>query len=184
MNMMTYKGLSARVEYDADDVTFVGRIVGINDVIGFHSDNAAELQAAFHEAVDDYLETCAKAGKEPEKAFSGKLMLRIDPRLHRSLATAAELAGVSLNQLGEGILNQGLLNTANSDSVAVPGSLTRSCAVFQTNNNAKFDWDIVATDGNVVRVRGYNRKIDIFEDSKLVKSITIGENDRAKAKAS
>ena len=35
-NIMTYKGYGARVEYDAKDECFVGRLAGINDVIGFH----------------------------------------------------------------------------------------------------------------------------------------------------
>lgn len=61
MNKMTYKGYTARIEYcDADD-SFIGHIAGINDVVGFHGDSVLELQAAFEEAVDDYLRTCKKA---------------------------------------------------------------------------------------------------------------------------
>lgn len=101
MNMMTYKGLSARIEFDADDELIVGRIAGINDIVGFHADNAHDLTEAFHEAVDDYLDTCAKLGKEPERVYSGKLMLRVRPELHQALALKAALAGKSLNQFGE-----------------------------------------------------------------------------------
>jgi predicted HicB family RNase H-like nuclease len=32
-------------------------------VVSFHADSVAGLRAAFEEAVDDYLETCAKLGK-------------------------------------------------------------------------------------------------------------------------
>lgn len=101
MSALSYKGLSARVEFDADDEIFVGRIAGINDVVGFHADTAHGLKEAFRDAVDGYLDACAKAGKAPERVYSGRLMLRVEPELHHRLALAAELTGKSINQLGE-----------------------------------------------------------------------------------
>lgn len=56
---MHYKGHAARVAFDAADRIFVGHIAGINDVIGFHADTVDGLEAAFHEAIDDYAATCA-----------------------------------------------------------------------------------------------------------------------------
>jgi predicted HicB family RNase H-like nuclease len=56
----------ARVAFDDEDEIFVGRIVSINDIGGFHANSVADLNAAFHEAVEDYVATCAKAGKEPD----------------------------------------------------------------------------------------------------------------------
>jgi predicted HicB family RNase H-like nuclease len=105
-NKMSYKGYSARVEYDDEDGIFVGRIAGIRDGVGFHADSVAELREAFHEAVEDYLETCARIGKEPQKAFSGQMMFRVNPELHRKAAIAAELAGKSLNQWTEEVLSR------------------------------------------------------------------------------
>ncbi|MCJ2026170.1 type II toxin-antitoxin system HicB family antitoxin [Methylobacterium sp. J-067] len=104
MNTMSHKGLHARVEFDAEDGLFVGRIAGIDDVVGFHGESVSELKAAFQQAVDDYIETCLKSGKEPERAYSGKLMLRVSPDLHARAARAAELSGKSLNQWGEDVL--------------------------------------------------------------------------------
>ena len=66
-NTMTYKGDAARIEYDDDDRIFMGRIAGICDGVGFHADSVDSLRQAFREAVEDYLETCAKVGKEPQK---------------------------------------------------------------------------------------------------------------------
>lgn len=106
MNVMSYKGYSARVEYDADDEIFFGRIAGIRDGVGFHADNVAGLKAAFHGAVDDYLDACAKIGKDPQKPYSGNLMLRIAPAVHSKVAIAAELAGKSINQWGEEALDR------------------------------------------------------------------------------
>ena len=62
------------------------------------------LIAAFHEAVDDYLETRAKVGKEPQRAYSGNLMLRIAPQTHAAAASAADALGKSLNQWSEEVL--------------------------------------------------------------------------------
>ena len=101
---MTYKGYTARIEFDDDDGIFFGRIAGIRDVIGFHADTVQDLRAAFHEAVEDYIETCAKIGKEPQKAYSGQVMFRISPEVHHKAVVAAELAGKSLNQWAEEVL--------------------------------------------------------------------------------
>lgn len=98
MNVMRYKGYSARVEYDAEDRILVGHIAGIRDIVGFHGASVDELEAAFHEAVDDYLKACAKLKQAPNKPYSGRVMLRLDPRLHARASTAAELAGTSFNQ--------------------------------------------------------------------------------------
>jgi predicted HicB family RNase H-like nuclease len=105
-NVMTYKGYSARVEYDDEDGILFGQVAGIRDGVGFHADNVEELRAAFHEAVDDYLETCAKVGKEPQKPYSGKMMFRVSPDVHRRAALAAELSGKSLNQWAEDVIDR------------------------------------------------------------------------------
>lgn len=104
MNVMHYRGYAARIDFDQQDEIFVGHVIGIMDVVGFHSESVSGLKAAFREAVDDYLETCAKAGKEPQKPYSGKVMFRVKPETHRKAAMAAELAGKSLNQWAEDVL--------------------------------------------------------------------------------
>ena len=103
---MSYQGYSARIEYDDEDRILVGHIAGINDVIGFHADTVADLRAAFEKAVNDYVEACAKIGKKPQKPYSGQVMFRVDPEVHRRAAQAAELAGKSLNQWAEEVLNR------------------------------------------------------------------------------
>lgn len=104
MNTMSYNGYAARIEYDAEDELFFGKLAGITDGISFHADTVADLKAAFHEAVDDYLETCAKIGKDPQKPYSGKMMFRVDPEVHAQAAKAAQLSGKSLNQWAAEVL--------------------------------------------------------------------------------
>lgn len=103
---MTHKGYSASLEYSDDDECFVGHIVGIKDRVGFHGESVTELKNAFQEAVEDYLETCAVVGKEPQQPYSGKLTLRIPPELHASIATAAQVSGQSINQWITSALSQ------------------------------------------------------------------------------
>ena len=106
MTPMTYKGYAARIEYSDEDGCFVGHIAGITDIIGFHGDNVQELRDTFIEAVDDYLETCAKVGIEPKKPYSGKIMLRVSPELHAKAAMIAAARGKSLNALTSEALEQ------------------------------------------------------------------------------
>ena len=105
-NTMTYKGYSARVDYDDADRIFTGRIAGIRDGVGFHADNVEALREAFREAVEDYIETCARIDKKPQKPYSGRMMFRVNPEVHRRAALAAELAGKSLNQWAEEVLER------------------------------------------------------------------------------
>lgn len=106
MNTMTYQGQTARIEFDERDDTFVGHLLGITDVVGFHADTVAGLRAAFEEAVDDYIETCAKIGKAVEKPASGNIMLRVPPEVHSAALIAAKASGTSLNQWATKVLGE------------------------------------------------------------------------------
>jgi len=105
-NTMHYKGYNARVEYDDVDQIFTGRLLGIQDIIVFHGDSVEALQTAMQESVDDYLAACEQLGQPPQKPGSGKLMIRIPPELHSTALTAAQTAGVSLNQWVTSALRQ------------------------------------------------------------------------------
>ena len=106
MSTMTYKGYAARIEYSDDDACFIGHIAGIQDVIGFHAEAVKELRMAFEEAVDDYLATCEKVGRPPQKPYSGKLMLRVPPEVHARAAMMAKAHGMSLNQWAIEVLSK------------------------------------------------------------------------------
>ena len=106
MSTMTYRGYAARIEYSDEDGCFIGHIAGINDVIGFHAESVKELRTAFEEAVDDYLATCEKTGRAPQKPYSGKLMLRVPPEVHARAAMMAEAHKMSLNQWAAEVLSK------------------------------------------------------------------------------
>lgn len=60
-----------------------------------------ELEAEFHNSIDDYLEWCREDGITPEKPYSGKLNLRLAPSIHQRAAVKAKLLGMSLNSFIE-----------------------------------------------------------------------------------
>jgi predicted HicB family RNase H-like nuclease len=106
MNTMTCKGYTARVEYDERDDLFVGRILGIRNIISFHGQTVGELRMEFEHAVKDYLADCKEQGLQPEKPASGKLLLRVPPELHGRAMVAAQAAGKSLNQWATEVLGR------------------------------------------------------------------------------
>jgi predicted HicB family RNase H-like nuclease len=105
-NALTYKGYAAKIEFDAEDHIFFGRIVGIRDIVTFHGATVEELETSFTEAVDHYLETCAKRGEEPNKPYSGTLTLRLSPEIHAEIAAAATVSGKSINKWAAEMLDK------------------------------------------------------------------------------
>ena len=103
-NTIIYKGYTARVEFDPRDNIFVGRVLGVRDIIGFHGTTVARLTADFHAAINHYIAVCKKEGKTPEKHASGKLMLRVPPEVHAAALVAAKARGKSLNQWAAEVL--------------------------------------------------------------------------------
>lgn len=106
MNTMTYKGYTARVEFDERDGIFVGRVLGLRTIISFHGETVKELRSAFAMAVDEFVADCKENGIRPEKPVSGKLMLRVPPAVHGAALVAAQAAGKSLNQWASEVLEE------------------------------------------------------------------------------
>jgi len=103
-NAMTYKGYAARIEYDARDEVFVGRVLGIEERITFHGATVAQLRRDFRAAIEHYLADCAARKRVPQKPYSGKILLRVAPEVHARAALTAEAQGKSLNQWAAEIL--------------------------------------------------------------------------------
>jgi len=96
---MKYKGYEAGpIDFDADEGTFSGVVVGLKDVIHFEGTTADGLKDSFQAGIDDYLALCAERGEEPDRPFNGKILLRTEPALHRKAASRAAADGVSLSQ--------------------------------------------------------------------------------------
>lgn len=85
------------MEYDSDGKIFTGEVLGLRAVITFEGRTPEELEESFRQSVDLYLEMCARDGVSPERPFSGRFNLRLDPELHRRIAEQAGSERVSLN---------------------------------------------------------------------------------------
>ena len=95
--MMQHKGHIGKVEFVPDARILHGEIVGIRDVVTFQGKSVEEVERAFRESVDDYLDFCRKRGEEPDKPCSGQIMVRVGSDLHRKAAAVASATGQSLN---------------------------------------------------------------------------------------
>ncbi|MEX2536435.1 MAG: type II toxin-antitoxin system HicB family antitoxin [Trueperaceae bacterium] len=98
-NMMEYKGYLGSVQYSAEDHVFYGKLEYIRSLVTFEGADVSSLEAAFKEAVDDYLETSRELGKKPEKPFKGTFNVRTGQELHRRASVYAVTHQKSLNQV-------------------------------------------------------------------------------------
>ncbi|SDJ70292.1 Predicted nuclease of the RNAse H fold, HicB family [Lachnospiraceae bacterium G41] len=96
-NILEYKGYHSKIEYDAESKVLRGKIEGVSDFIDFETDDIADVENQFHQAVDDYIEFCKEVGKKPEKEYKGMFNVRISPDLHKKLAICALKDGETLN---------------------------------------------------------------------------------------
>jgi predicted HicB family RNase H-like nuclease len=94
---MEYKGYLGKVEFDDEAQVFHGEVINVRDVITFEGTSVEELQRAFEESVDDYLDFCSERNEEPDKTFSGKFIVRVDPDLHRDIYVLSRTEDKSMN---------------------------------------------------------------------------------------
>jgi predicted HicB family RNase H-like nuclease len=94
---MEYKGYFGKVEFDDEANIFHGEVINLRDVVTFQGETVKKLRKAFRDSVDDYLEFCAVRGEEPEKPYSGKFVVRVEPELHKNISIQAKKNGKSLN---------------------------------------------------------------------------------------
>lgn len=97
-DVMTYKEYVARIEIDLEAGILHGEVINLRDVITFQAASVEQLQTEFATSVEDYLAFCAARHREPEKPYSGNVMLRMSPDMHRTIVTQAAKAGMSINR--------------------------------------------------------------------------------------
>jgi predicted HicB family RNase H-like nuclease len=56
--------------------------------------------------VDNYLLTCKKQGKNPDKEFKGNFNVRLKPKVHRLVAIRSAALKISLNKFVENVLEK------------------------------------------------------------------------------
>jgi predicted HicB family RNase H-like nuclease len=95
MTTVKYKDYLGSVEFE--DGQLVIQVLYIDDFVTTECVDASKVQEAFERLVDEYLDTCAKVKKEPNKPFKGSFNIRMTPELHRRCAIAAGTENLSLN---------------------------------------------------------------------------------------
>lgn len=100
-SLLDYKGYLGTVEYSLKDNVLHGKVLGLKSLVSYEGTTIKELEEDFHEAVEDYLETCKEAGIDPEKSYKGTFNVRISPQLHKELALFSASHGKTLNSTVE-----------------------------------------------------------------------------------
>ncbi len=77
--MLNYKGYTGHIEFDDEAGLFHDKVLDTKDVVTFQGRSVDEIVQAFRDSVDDYLDFCAERGEKPDKPFSGKFVLRMNP---------------------------------------------------------------------------------------------------------
>lgn len=95
--LLEYKGYLGSVEYSDEDEVLHGRLEFIRDLVTYEGADAKGLKAAFHEAVDDYLELCEAEGRNPDVPLKGSFNVRPGRDLHRRAMLYAKRQGMNLN---------------------------------------------------------------------------------------
>jgi len=60
-----HNGYIGSIEYSPEDKCFFGKLEMIDDLITFEATTADELEESFHNAVDEYIQTCKELGRNP-----------------------------------------------------------------------------------------------------------------------
>jgi len=117
--MMEYKGYIGKVDYDSDARIFSGSVVNTRTVITFQGQSVNELEMEFRNSVEDYLSRCKQDGVTPEKPYSGKFNVRIQPDLHQQAVITASGLNMSLNSFIEKSVRDEIAHyqTAGNDNI-------------------------------------------------------------------
>jgi predicted HicB family RNase H-like nuclease len=120
-DILEYKGYYASLHFSSEDEVFYGKLLGIDDLVNFEGASVKELKKAFHEAVNDYLETCKELGKEPNKTYKGTFNVRITTDMHKEAANFAAIHNISLNDFVKTAISYTLLHRNEFNKGINPG---------------------------------------------------------------
>lgn len=97
METYTYKGYQGSVETSIEDGVLHGKIMFINDLVTYEATTLKALEKQFESAVNDYLASCKKLDKEPDKTLTGQFNVRVGEDLHKRIALHSLQTDTSIN---------------------------------------------------------------------------------------
>lgn len=77
---------------------FRGEFIGLNGGADFYAKDIDSLKGEAEISLKVFFDVCQEKGIQPEKTYSGKFNLRVDPELHHMIALAAKSEDVSINE--------------------------------------------------------------------------------------
>lgn len=105
-NTLTIDGYRAVITFDPELQMLRGEFVGLSGGADFYAKDVDGLRREGEISLRVFLHACAEDGVDPQRHFSGRFSVRIDPKLHQAAATAAAAHGMSLNQWAAEALRQ------------------------------------------------------------------------------
>lgn len=98
-NQLKYRGYIGSIEASPEDDCLYGKLLYIRPLVNYEGNTVAELEAAFKEAVDDYLADCEAQGVTPDRPCKGSFNVRVSHDLHLAAVLTAGREHTSLNDL-------------------------------------------------------------------------------------
>lgn len=162
---LEYKGFIGSIEPDLEDGVIYGTVLHTTDLIMYEGTTLPELRKMFEEAVDGYIELCARNNKKPIKSFSGNFNVRTKPDLHMRAAMYAAKYEMNLNQLVNAAVEQYLDGENITGSVRIgSGGMHMSYRNPETGAQESISLDISAAidafaQAKDVGTSGYKKQI-------------------------
>ena len=98
-NAMKFGDYSAVISFDPEIQMFRGEFIGLNGGADFYADSIENLRKEGEISLRVFLDFAKEKNISPKKQFSGKLVLRLKPEIHRKYSLLASAKNMSLNQL-------------------------------------------------------------------------------------
>jgi predicted HicB family RNase H-like nuclease len=117
--MIEYRGYTGVFEFDPELALFAGHVVDLQDEIYFEGASVDELMDSMRRAVNQYLSVCEERGDQPDRPFSGRFNVRVEPATHRRIVAAAAAAGLSMNEWMTGLVTERLSASQGEAKVLV-----------------------------------------------------------------
>ena len=97
-NVMIIGGYRAVICFDPEISKFRGEFLGLNGGADFYAADVNGLRREGEISLRVFLEACRQRNIDPQRHYSGKFVLRLDPDMHEAATIAAAAQGMSLNQ--------------------------------------------------------------------------------------
>jgi predicted HicB family RNase H-like nuclease len=98
LNLLTYKGFVAQIEYDPVTDCIVGEVVNAQDVLLFEGRDLAQLKRRMSEVIDEYCKfTQDQNNPEAISPFVGRFVVCLTPDDQLRLFKAAERESIGVN---------------------------------------------------------------------------------------